>query len=278
MLGQRDAPRDDGALYAGPLASRRTAESALEALRDAFGLRSCRPRVPVDEGTCLRGRLGRCLAPCRGADEAAAYAAAVGRLERYLEGRGEGGRAELRARLAKLVAEKRFEEASRRVGDLAALDRLDVTLAVLRRSRARSGVLLAADIDPGLLRCVAVRGGRVLGWRSLPRRGDPSAAVGGVLQELARPLDPAEVASSGPWLPADEAEAAGILTAAFAGKAPGVVPVATTPQMDARIVLRRVAEARARVPERPAVRREDRRDWRALHQVEPPTGLRSATG
>jgi hypothetical protein len=48
--------------------------------------------------------------------------------------------------------------------------------------------------------------------------------------------------------------------------------------MDARVVLQRVAEARARVPERTPVRREDRRDWRALHQVEPPTGLRLATG
>ena len=186
----------------------------------------------------------------------------------------------MRARLAQLVAEKRFEEASRRVGDLAALDRVDAALAVLRRSRSRNGILLASDIDPGLIRCLAVRGGRALGWRSLPRRGDPSAAVGSVLHELARAPgdDEAEQAPSGPWLPADEAEAAAILTAAFAGRAPGVVPIATTPQMDARIVLRRIAEARTRVPERAAVRREDRRDWRSLHQVEPPTGLRLATG
>jgi DNA polymerase-3 subunit epsilon len=269
----RDAPRNDGALYAGPLASRRTAETALEALRDAFGLRTCRPKVPLEEGTCLRGRLGRCLAPCRGSEEREAYAAAVARLGRYLEGRGEGGRAEVRARLAKLVAERRFEEASRRVGDLAALDRLDAALAALRRSRARSGFLLASDIDPGLVRCLAVRGGRALGWRSLPRRGDPSSAIGSVLHELARPpADPGEGAA-GPWLPADEAEAAALLAAAFSGRAPGVVPIATTPQMDVHVVLRRIADGRGRVPERSPVRREDRRDWRALHQIEPPTGM-----
>jgi hypothetical protein len=164
------------------------------------------------------------------------------------------------------------------VGDLAALDRVDVSLAALRRSRARSGLLLAPDIDPGLVRCLAVSRGRALGWRSLPRRGDPSAAVGGVLHELARPHDDAACGSPGPWLPADEAEAAAILAAAFAGKAPGVVPIATTPQLDVRVGLQRVAEARSRVPERAAVRREDRRDWRSLHQVEPPTGLRLATG
>jgi DNA polymerase III subunit epsilon len=272
-LALRDAPRSDGALYAGPLASRRTAETALEALRDSFGLRTCRPRLPADEGTCLRGRLGRCIAPCRGADESTRYAAAIGRLERYLEGRGEGGRAELRTRLAKLVAESRFEEASRRVGDLAALDRVDAALVSLRRSRARSGLLLASDMDPGFVRCLVVRNGRGLGWRSLPRRGDPSAVVGSALHELGRALPDTAGEPRGPWLPADEAEAAALIAAAFAGRAAGVVPISTPPQIDLRLVLARVAQARTLVPERPPVAREDRRDWRALHQVEPATGL-----
>jgi DNA polymerase-3 subunit epsilon len=272
-LALRDAPRNDGALYAGPLASRRTAETALEALRDAFGLRTCRPKVPVEEGTCLRGRLGRCVAPCRTDDERVQYAATVERLARYLEGRGEGGRAELRLRLTRLVAERRFEEASRRVGDLAALDRVDAALAGIRRARARSGLLLAADLDPAFVRCLAVRDGRALGWRSLPRRADPSAIVGTALHEIGRPLPGAADAPRGPWLPADEAEAAVILAAAFAGRAPGVVPIATTNAMDTRIVLARVAEARSRVPERPLVRREDRRDWRTLLQIEPVTGM-----
>jgi hypothetical protein len=48
--------------------------------------------------------------------------------------------------------------------------------------------------------------------------------------------------------------------------------------MDTRVVLQRIAEARARVPERAPVRREDRRDWRMLQQVEPASGLRLATG
>jgi DNA polymerase-3 subunit epsilon len=273
MLALRDAPRDDGALYAGPLASRRTAETALEALRDSFGLRTCRPKRPDDEGTCLRGRVGRCIAPCRGADEAAEYAAAIGRLERYLEGRGEGGRAELRARLAHLVAESRFEEAARRVGDLAALDRVDAALVSLRRSRSRSGLLLASDIDPAFVRCLVVRRGRGLGWRTLPRRGDPSAVVGSALADLTRPIPVDGAGARGPWLPADEAEAAVIIAAAFAGRASGVVPVATPAQVDLRLVLARVVQARSQVPERAVVRREDRRDWRELHLVEPATGM-----
>ena len=38
-------------------------------------------------------------------------------------------------------------------------------------------------------------------------------------------------------------------------------------------MLRRIADGRVRVPERAPVRREDRRDWRAMHQIEPPTGM-----
>jgi hypothetical protein len=94
-----------------------------------------------------------------------------------------------------------------------------------------------------------------------------------VLHELARPNTDPGGGPAGPWLPADEAEAAALLAAAFAGRAPGVVPIATTSQMDVHMVLRRIADGRVRVPERAPVRREDRRDWRALHQFEPPTGM-----
>ena len=278
MLALRDAPRADGALYAGPLASRRTAETALEALRDAFGLRTCRPRVPVDEGTCLRGRLGRCLAPCRGEDEGAAYAAAVGRLERYLVGRGEGGRVEVRARLAKLVAEKRFEEAARRVGDLAALDRVDVALAVLRRSRARNGILLAPDIEPGL--DPLPRGARRAGAR-LAQPAPAGRSLGGRRQRAARAGAPARggrgrlvraVAARRRGRGRDDPD--GGVRWSGGRRRPDRHDAADGHPRRAAAD-RRGAGARARA--RP-VRREDRRDWRVLQQVEPPSGLRLATG
>ena len=221
----RDAPRNDGALYAGPF--RVSAHGGDRARGPARRVRAAHlPPEGADRGGHVPARPARdaACAPCRGSDESQAYAAAIARLGRYLEGRGEGGRAEVRARLAKLVAERRFEEASRRVGDLAALDRVDAALAALRRSRARSGLLLASDIDPGLVRCLAVRGGRALGWRSLPRRGDPSSAIGSVLHELARPPASPGDGPAGPWLPADEAEAAALLAAAFAGRAPRCRP------------------------------------------------------
>src|SRR3954452_20383237 len=49
-LGLRTAVRDDGSHYAGPFPSRRLATEAAEALRDGYRLRTCRPRLPVDDG------------------------------------------------------------------------------------------------------------------------------------------------------------------------------------------------------------------------------------
>ena len=100
--GCATAVRDDGALYAGPFPSRRLATEAAEALRDAFGLRTCRPRVPVDDGRCLRGRRALPRALPRRRRELG--------LRRSARGWPPGGPREavldapLRARLAPLVA------------------------------------------------------------------------------------------------------------------------------------------------------------------------------
>ena len=85
-LGLRTAVRDDGALYAGPFTSRRLATEAAEALRDGYRLRTCRPRLPVDDGSCLRGAAGRCLAHCRGGDDALAYVRSARSLAAWLAG------------------------------------------------------------------------------------------------------------------------------------------------------------------------------------------------
>src|SRR6476659_5882141 len=85
-LGLRTAVREDGAHYAGPFPSRRLATEAAEALRDGYRLRTCRPRLPVDDGRCLRGAAGRCLAHCRGGDDAVAYVRSARALAAWLAG------------------------------------------------------------------------------------------------------------------------------------------------------------------------------------------------
>jgi DNA polymerase-3 subunit epsilon len=282
-LGVRDRPRPDGALYAGPFRSRRVADEAAAALRDAYGLRTCRPRLPVDDGSCLRGLLERCHAPCRGQPGVDRYADAVERLREHLEGRGPGAHGAVRARIAELVAGRRFEEARRQGGRLRALESVDAALAAVRRAKARSGLMLAADLDAAGVRVLAVHRGILLDTSSVPRRGDPATALGPALEAVRRAaaegpagLDPQ--VRDGPWLPAEHAEAAQLLAAALSGTTAGVVavplPVAGAP---AAAIVRRVAEARTRVPVRPPLGRGVVRPWRELRPVEPVPGRPLAT-
>ena len=88
-------PGDPAAITAGPLRSRQQAEAIAVAARTAFGLRVCRPALPVDDGSCLAGVIGTCRAPCRGTEHADRYAAAVREAGAWLEGSTAAGPREL---------------------------------------------------------------------------------------------------------------------------------------------------------------------------------------
>jgi len=253
-VGVREVVRDDGAVYAGPFPSRRRAAEAAEALRDGYRLRTCRPRVPVDDGSCLRGIAGRCLAPCRGGDDALAYARSARALAAWLEGEEAVLDAPLRARVARLIAQQRYEDAGRATRRLDSLRAADAQVASIRRAARRTGVLLAADLDPRHIVAFGVVRGAIVAKRRLPRAGDPGLELGAVARALARALDPAaalEARAQGPWMPAERLAEALLLAHAFAGRAPGVVPIAC-PEPDA-LALARVEAARRRVPLREAL-------------------------
>ena len=248
-LGLRSVVRDDGAVYAGPFRSRRLATEAAEALRDGYGLRTCRPRVPVDDGRCLRGAAGHCLAPCRGGDDALAYARSARALAAWLAGEEAVLDAPLRERVARLIAQHRFEDARRTTRLLDALRAADAQVAAIRRAGLRTGVLLASDLDPRHIVAFAVVRGALVAKRRLPRSGDPGLELAAVARALERALDPAaaiEPRAEGPWLPAERYAEALLLAHAFAGRAQGVVPIGCAAP-DA-LALKRVEVARRRVP------------------------------
>ena len=194
-LAVREAVRDDGAVYARPFASRRLATEAAEALRDGYRLRTCRPRVPVDDGSCLRGAAGRCLAPCHGGDEALAYVRSARALAAWLAGEEAVLDAPLRARVARLIGQQRYEDAGRATRQLDSLRAADAQIAAIRRAGRRTGVLLAADLDPRLVVAFAVVRGALVAKRRLPRAGDPGLELTAVARELERALAPARRSS-----------------------------------------------------------------------------------
>ena len=218
-------PGDPAAITAGPLRSRQQAEAIAVAARTAFGLRVCRPALPVDDGSCLAGVIGTCRAPCRGTEHADRYAAAVREAGAWLEGSTAAGPRELlRTRMERCSGERRYEEAAAARDQLAALDRGQRALARLRRSSQRSGFVLAPDLDARFVQAFACAGGRVVARRRLPRSGDglleTTALVAALAHGLRRP--------AAPFSPA-QADQARLVAAALARPAAALRAVAVDP-------------------------------------------------
>ncbi|HVL97935.1 MAG TPA: DEDD exonuclease domain-containing protein [Egibacteraceae bacterium] len=190
------APRDDGATYLGPLGSRRVADRVVEALHDAVPLRRCSARIgPRTRFTaCALAEMGRCLAPCDGRVGPDGYAPAVAAVTAALTADPAPVLDQLAARLRRLAAQARYEEAA------AARDRLAALVAALRRTRQLAGVAAPAELaasrparDAGGREVVLVRHGRLVASTvtvpceveaavarlraAAPRPGDASAHV-----------------------------------------------------------------------------------------------------
>jgi DNA polymerase III subunit epsilon len=215
-------PGAPATVTAGPLRSRQQAEAVAGAVRTAFGLRVCRPRLPVDDGSCLAGVAGSCRAPCRGGADADAYAAAVSAVGDWLEGdAGRGPQEQVRARMGRLSADRRYEQAAAARDQLAALERGQRALARLRRAANRSGFVLAPDVDERFVQAFACAGGRVVARRRLPRAGDGMLEAAALVAALAHGLR----RTPAPFSPA-QADQARVVAAALARPSPGLRAVA----------------------------------------------------
>ncbi|WP_131764104.1 DEDD exonuclease domain-containing protein, partial [Actinomadura fibrosa] len=121
--------RDDGACYLGPISSRHQAEEARAALHEAVPLRQCTQRLTlrlIERGkarACALAEIGRCGAPCDGRESAGAYAQHAATARKVMEGDVRPVMAAARARIDRLSAELRYEEAAAQRDRLAAFVR-----------------------------------------------------------------------------------------------------------------------------------------------------------
>ncbi|HEX7354535.1 MAG TPA: DEDD exonuclease domain-containing protein [Mycobacteriales bacterium] len=170
-VGRNEAP-----VSLGPFASRRGAEVVLAALQDAVPLRQCTVRIPArtpPSGTaCTLAQIGRCGAPCDGTESADAYAVHVRRLALAVAGDPGDVVAALVARVERLAAQERFEEAAVQRDRVAAVVR-----AIHRRQRllglTRLDELVAARPRDGGWDVAVVRKGRLAATTVAPRGHDP---------------------------------------------------------------------------------------------------------
>ena len=142
-------PRDDGALYLGPLPSRRAAEVVLLALRDGLDLHRC-----VDPARCRACPYVR-FQTCPG-DDVPRHRATVRRAVNALLGDPRPLLDTLEIRMRRLAAQGRFEEAAEARDRAAALERMAARMAEVQGLvDAGEVVLLIHD------RRVIIRSGRL---------------------------------------------------------------------------------------------------------------------
>ncbi len=161
---------DDGAAYAGPFTARVSAERAMAALHETFGIRQCTGRLPrqATRTACALAEMGRCLSPCDGAADPATYADEVARVREVLVARPEAVRARLAATMAALAGQERFEEAG------AHRDRLVALVRGTARSQRLQGLTSCAELvaarrdDDGRWQVHVVRRGRLAAAGVIP--------------------------------------------------------------------------------------------------------------
>ncbi len=192
---------DDGARYAGPFGSRGAAEAAVAAVHEVLPLRQCLERLSParPRSACVLADMGRCGAPCTGAQSVAEYAEVADRAVELLVGETRDLLAALRRRMADLAAAERFEDAQ------VVRERLVALVRGTSRSQrldplARIGELVAARRSvAGGWEVVCVRHGRLAGSTTSPRGADPMpyiAALRASAEVVSAPAAPSTAATA----------------------------------------------------------------------------------
>ncbi len=170
-----------GATYLGPFSSTLAAEQAVAALHEVFPLRQCSSRLPARPSpsatACVLAEMGRCGAPCTGAQERAEYAVVVAQVRSAITGTATPVADALLSRIQALADQQRYEDAA------TSRDRLVSFVRGAQRTQrlaplATTTELVAARRDPqGGWEIVLVRHGRLAGTALSPRGADPMPFV-----------------------------------------------------------------------------------------------------
>jgi DNA polymerase-3 subunit epsilon len=175
--------RPGAGVFLGPFPDRRAADSAVAAVHEALPLRQCTSRIPArptSGSACALAGMGRCGAPCTGAQSVDDYAPVAGVFSAAVAGDPGALVAPLLSRVERLAAEERYEDAA------VLRDRVAVLLrAVRRRQRLESlaavhELVLARPDGDGGWELSVVRRGRLVA-AGVAARG---ASVRGMLAEL----------------------------------------------------------------------------------------------
>ena len=197
--------RPDGARYIGPFSGRSAAEAAIAAVHEVIPLRQCVQRLSPSKpvSACALADMGRCGAPCTGAQTVEQYAAVVGEAVTALAGDSRHVVAALRSRMVELAERERFEDAGLVRDRLLALVRGMARTQRIAPLSASAQIVAARPAAAGGWELVCVRHGRLAGSSIAPRGADPMPYVH-ALRETAEAVTAAPAPA--PAATAEEAE------------------------------------------------------------------------
>ncbi|WP_404383277.1 DEDD exonuclease domain-containing protein [Knoellia locipacati] len=170
---------DDGTRYIGPFASRGSADDAVAGVHEVLPLRQCLERLSATKprSACALADMGRCGAPCTGAQSVEEYAAVVAEAVELLAGDARRAVSTWRERMDRLAEQERFEDAG------VVRDRMISLVRGASRAQrldplARTAELVAARrSETGGWEVMCIRHGRLAGSTVAPRGADPMPYV-----------------------------------------------------------------------------------------------------
>ncbi len=194
--------KDDQGTYLGPFPSSRMADDARSALHEALPLRQCTQRLStrVRRVACTLAEIGRCGAPCEGRESEEGYSLHVESARHAMERDPEVVFSAIEARMRRLSAEQRYEEAAVDRDRLAAYIRTAARMQRLRSLTSIPQMVAASPAFDGGWDIHVVRHGRLAAAGVMPRGAHPVPYVDALVAT-------AETVAPGPGpIPAASAE------------------------------------------------------------------------
>jgi excinuclease ABC subunit C len=165
--------RKDGAKYFGPYTSSIALKTSLSKLRRLFPLRSCTEGTFKDYARrgrpCIEYEMKRCLGPCVGLADEAAYAEQVKGTMLFLRGKSRELIENIEREMAEAAGAERFEDAARLRDRLQAVEQtIESQQIVTEKGVDRDVFALAREGGELDVQVLHVREGRVIGARDFP--------------------------------------------------------------------------------------------------------------
>ncbi|MEO7963094.1 MAG: excinuclease ABC subunit UvrC [Gemmatimonadaceae bacterium] len=155
----------DGARYFGPYTDVGAMRRALNVVKRIFTVRSCNYDMPneLPERACLDFHIGKCKAPCMGAQTAEDYGAMIDEVVLFLEGKTDQVIARVRERMMRASEGMQFEQAAELRDALLRLEKLEEPTVVLQVEGGDRDVIgYARDGEDACVTLLRIRGGKLL--------------------------------------------------------------------------------------------------------------------